>query len=77
MTSSEAFVETPVCEEIKFAYGIVGQVYEDPLDMFPDAGIRFIVKKERHLSTHMLASLKNTNQLNRSKVFCSSLYSSA
>ena len=42
MTPSEAFVETLVSEGVKYAFGIVGSAYEDALDLFPDAGIRFI-----------------------------------
>ncbi|RUA01568.1 MAG: sulfoacetaldehyde acetyltransferase [Deltaproteobacteria bacterium] len=52
MTSSEAFVETLVAEGIKYAFGIVGSAYEDPLDLFPDAGIRFIPVAHEQAATH-------------------------
>ena len=52
MTSSEAFVETLVKEGITTAYGIVGSAYEDPLDMFPDAGIRFIPVAHEQAAAH-------------------------
>ena len=52
MTSSEAFVETLVKEGITVAYGIVGSAYEDPLDMFPDAGIRFIPVAHEQAAAH-------------------------
>ncbi len=52
MTPSEAFVETLVKEGIKYAFGIVGSAYEDPLDLFPDAGIRFIPVAHEQAATH-------------------------
>ncbi len=52
MTSSEAFVETLVAEGVKYAFGIVGSAYEDPLDLFPDAGIRFIPVAHEQAATH-------------------------
>ena len=52
MTSSEAFVESLVKEGITVAYGIVGSAYEDPLDMFPDAGIRFIPVAHEQAAAH-------------------------
>jgi len=52
MTPSEAFVETLVAEGVKYAFGIVGSAYEDPLDLFPDAGIRFIPVAHEQAATH-------------------------
>jgi sulfoacetaldehyde acetyltransferase len=52
MTPSEAFVETLVVEGVKYAFGIVGSAYEDPLDLFPNAGIRFIPVAHEQAATH-------------------------
>jgi len=52
MAPSEAFVETLVAEGVKYAFGIVGSAYEDPLDLFPDAGIRFIPVAHEQAATH-------------------------
>ncbi|HEA70048.1 MAG TPA: sulfoacetaldehyde acetyltransferase [Desulfobacterales bacterium] len=52
MTPSEAFVETLLAEGVKYAFGIVGSAYEDPLDLFPDAGIRFIPVAHEQAATH-------------------------
>jgi sulfoacetaldehyde acetyltransferase len=52
MTPSEAFVETLLAEDIKHVFGIVGSAYEDPLDLFPDAGIRFIPVAHEQAATH-------------------------
>jgi len=52
MTPSEAFVETLVSEGVKYAFGIVGSAYEDPLDLFPNAGIRFIPVAHEQAATH-------------------------
>ena len=52
MTPSEAFVETLVAEGVKYAFGIVGSAYEDPLDLFPDAGIRFIPVAHEQAAAH-------------------------
>jgi sulfoacetaldehyde acetyltransferase len=52
MTPSEAFVETLVAEGVKDVFGIVGSAYEDPLDLFPDAGIRFIPVAHEQAATH-------------------------
>jgi sulfoacetaldehyde acetyltransferase len=52
MTPSEAFVETLVSEGVKYAFGIVGSAYEDPLDLFPAAGIRFIPVAHEQAATH-------------------------
>ena len=52
MTPSEAFVETLVSEGVKYAFGIVGSAYEDALDLFPDAGIRFIPVAHEQAATH-------------------------
>jgi sulfoacetaldehyde acetyltransferase len=42
MTPSEALVETMVAEGVKTVFGIVGSAYMDALDLFPDAGIRYL-----------------------------------
>ena len=42
MTASEAFVETLVAEGVDTVFGIVGSAYMEALDLFPDAGIRFV-----------------------------------
>src|SRR2546423_15210897 len=43
MTPSEAFVETLVAQGVTEVFGIVGSAYMDALDLFPLAGIRFIL----------------------------------
>ena len=52
MTPSEAFVETLAAEGVKYAFGIVGSAYMDALDLFPDAGIRFISVAHEQAATH-------------------------
>lgn len=42
ITGSEAFVEALRRENVKYISGIVGSAFMDPLDLFPEAGIRFI-----------------------------------
>jgi len=42
ITGSEAFVEALRRENVRFISGIVGSAFMDPLDLFPEAGIRFI-----------------------------------
>lgn len=52
MTPSEALVETMVAEGVKHVFGIVGSAYMDALDLFPDAGIRFIPVAHEQAATH-------------------------
>lgn len=52
MTPSEAMVETMVAEGVKNVFGIVGSAYMDALDLFPDAGIRFIPVAHEQAATH-------------------------
>jgi len=52
MTPSEAFVETLVAEGVKGVFGIVGSAYMDALDLFPDAGIRFISVAHEQAAAH-------------------------
>lgn len=52
MTPSEAFVETLLAEGIKEVYGIVGSAYMDALDLFPAAGIRFIMVAHEQAAAH-------------------------
>ena len=42
ITGSEAFVEALRKEKVEYISGIVGSAFMDPLDLFPEAGIRFI-----------------------------------
>ncbi len=52
MTPSEALVETLVAEGVEHAFGIVGSAYMDALDLFPDAGIRFISVAHEQAGAH-------------------------
>ena len=52
MTPSEALVETMVAEGVKYAFGIVGSAYMDALDLFPDAGIRFVSVAHEQAACH-------------------------
>lgn len=52
MTPSEAMVETMRVEGVKNVFGIVGSAYMDALDLFPDAGIRFIPVAHEQAATH-------------------------
>ncbi len=52
MTSSEALVETFVAEGVKTVFGIVGSAYMDALDLFPDAGIRFVSVAHEQAAAH-------------------------
>ena len=66
MTSSEAFVETLVAEDVKVAFGIVGSAFMDPLDLFPEAGIRFISVAHEQAACHAadgLARVKGKPQI--------------
>lgn len=42
ISGSEAFVEALRREKVSYISGIVGSAFMDPLDLFPEAGIRFI-----------------------------------
>ena len=53
MTSSEAFVETLVAEDVDLVSGIVGSAYMDALDLFPAAGIRFLPVAHEQNAAHM------------------------
>ena len=52
MTPSEALVETLVAEGIDTIYGIVGSAFMDALDIFPQAGIRFISVAHEQTAAH-------------------------
>ena len=52
MTPSEALVETMVAEGITNVFGIVGSAFMDALDLFPDAGIRFIPVAHEQAAAH-------------------------
>ena len=53
MTPSEAFVETLIKNGVTDVFGIVGSAYMDALDLFPDAGIRFIPTVHEQGAGHM------------------------
>ncbi|MEW5724703.1 MAG: sulfoacetaldehyde acetyltransferase [Thermodesulfobacteriota bacterium] len=57
MTPSEAFVETMAAEGVKYIFGIVGSAYMDALDIFPDAGIRFISVAHEQAACHAADAL--------------------
>ncbi len=52
MTPSEAFVETLVAEGITDVFGIVGSAFMDALDLFPTAGIRFVMVAHEQAAAH-------------------------
>jgi len=52
MTPSEALVETLSAEGIKNVFGIVGSAFMDALDLFPDAGIRFVMVAHEQAAAH-------------------------
>jgi sulfoacetaldehyde acetyltransferase len=52
MVASEALVEQMVAEGVKHVFGIVGSAYMDALDLFPDAGIRFISVAHEQAACH-------------------------
>ncbi|MCF8145747.1 MAG: sulfoacetaldehyde acetyltransferase [Deltaproteobacteria bacterium] len=52
MTPSEALVETLVAEGVETVFGIVGSAYMDALDLFPNAGIRFISVAHEQAAAH-------------------------
>ncbi|MGH7056978.1 MAG: thiamine pyrophosphate-binding protein, partial [Acetobacteraceae bacterium] len=53
MTATEAFVETLRAEGVRDIFGIVGSAYMDALDIFPEAGIRFIPTVHEQGAAHM------------------------
>ncbi|HMS81738.1 MAG TPA: sulfoacetaldehyde acetyltransferase, partial [Burkholderiaceae bacterium] len=53
MTPSEAFVETLVAQGVTEVFGIVGSAYMDALDLFPAAGIRFVMVAHEQGAAHM------------------------
>eukprot|EP01083_Nonionella_stella_P002400 6936_1 len=53
MTGREAFVETLVSHGVTDVFGIVGSAFMDALDLFPEAGIRFIPTQHEQNSAHM------------------------
>lgn len=53
MTSSEAFTETMVANGVTNIFGIVGSAFMDALDIFPEAGIRFISVQHEQNAVHM------------------------
>src|SRR5512139_2392406 len=52
MTGSEALVETLAAEGVKNVFGLVGSAFMDALDIFPDAGIRFISVAHEQAAGH-------------------------
>ena len=52
MTPSEALVETLVAEGVTEVFGLVGSAFMDALDLFPDAGIRFIPVAHEQAAAH-------------------------
>jgi len=53
MMASEAFVETLVAQGVTDVFGIVGSAFMDALDMFPEAGIRFVSVQHEQNGGHM------------------------
>jgi sulfoacetaldehyde acetyltransferase len=53
MTASEAFVEQLAAEGVRLVPGIVGSAYMDALDLFPDAGIRFLPVAHEQNAAHL------------------------
>jgi sulfoacetaldehyde acetyltransferase len=52
MTPSEALVETLAAEGVEHVFGIVGSAFMDALDLFPDAGIRFVPVAHEQAAVH-------------------------
>jgi sulfoacetaldehyde acetyltransferase len=52
MVPSEALVETLVAEGVKTVFGIVGSAFMDALDLFPEAGIRFVSVAHEQAAGH-------------------------
>jgi sulfoacetaldehyde acetyltransferase len=53
MTSSEAFVETLVVNDVKDIFGIMGSAFMDAMDIFEPAGIRLIPVVHEQGAAHM------------------------
>ena len=53
MTASEAFVETLKAKGVTDCFGILGSAYMDALDLFPEAGIRFVSVQHEQNAAHM------------------------
>lgn len=53
MTASEAFVEQLAAEGTTLVPGIVGSAFMDALDLFPEAGIRFLPVAHEQNAAHM------------------------
>ncbi|MEX2446032.1 MAG: sulfoacetaldehyde acetyltransferase [Dehalococcoidia bacterium] len=52
MSTSEALVETLVAEGVDTVWGIVGSAFMDALDLFPEAGIRFVSVAHEQAAAH-------------------------
>ncbi len=52
MSPSEALVETMAAEGVRTVFGIVGSAFMDALDLFPDAGIRFVSVAHEQAAAH-------------------------
>jgi len=55
VTGSEAFVEVLRKEGVTDIFGIVGSAFMDPLDLFPQAGIRFVSVRHEQNAALMAA----------------------
>jgi len=53
MMASEAFVEAMLAQGVSDIFGIVGSAFMDPLDLFPEAGIRFLSVQHEQNAGHM------------------------
>lgn len=53
MTASEAFVETLAKHNVKYCFGIAGSAFMDALDLFPLAGIKFVLVAHEQNGVHM------------------------
>ena len=53
MMASEAFVEAMLAQGVTDIFGIVGSAFMDPLDLFPEVGIRFVSVQHEQNAGHM------------------------
>ncbi len=53
MTSSEAFVETMVANDVTQIFGIMGSAFMDAMDIFEPAGIKLIPVVHEQGAAHM------------------------
>jgi len=53
MMATEALVEAMVAQGVTDVFGIVGSAFMDPLDIFPEAGIRFLPVQHEQNAGHM------------------------